>query len=291
MTAPVRVGIVGAGPWARLVHGPMLADSPDTDFVGVWARRPDAAAALAATHGVSVFARREALYDACDAVAFAVPPAIQAEMAVDAAGAGKAVLLEKPIAQDLVGAERLADAVGEASVASLVVLTFRYSGLVRAFLRDVNDKTIVGGRAHFLAGSFLGGQFATPWRLEHGPLLDLGPHVLDLLDAAAGPIVAVRAHGDPQRWIGLLIDHASGAFTEASLTGWSGAPMAAGIELHTTEGAHSVDCTSAIDATTFATIASELAHAVRTGEPHPIDVHRGLYVQRLLNDALVDLNE
>jgi predicted dehydrogenase len=286
----VRVGVVGAGPWARLVHAPMLANSPDTEFVGVWARRPEAAAELARIHRVSVFERREALYDASDAVAFAVPPAVQAEMAVDAARAGKAVLLEKPVAQDLGGAERLADAVGEAGVASLVALTFRYSALMRAFLRSIAGKVIIGGRAHFLAGSFLGGPFATPWRLEHGPLLDLGPHVLDLLDVAVGPIVRVRAHGHPQRWIGLLIDHASGAFTEASLTGWSGAPMSAGIDVHTAERAHSFDCSVAIEPTTFATIASELAHSVRTGEPHPVDAHRGLYVQRLLDEALTDLN-
>jgi len=268
----------------------MLSSCPDTEFDGVWARRSDAAAELARIHRVSMFERWEALYDACDAVAFAVPPAVQADMAVDAARAGKAVLLEKPVAEDLGGAQRLADSVGEAGVVSLVVLTFRYSALVRAFLRQIADAVLIGGRAHFLAGSFLGGPFATPWRLAHGPLLDLGPHVLDLLDVAVGPIVAVRAHGHPQRWIGLLVDHASGAFTEASLTGWSGAPMAAGIELHTAERAHAFDCSVAIEPTTFATIASELAHAVRTGEPHPVDVQRGLYVQRLLDEALVDLN-
>ncbi len=287
--SPVRVGLVGAGPWAQMVHAPMLAAGPNTTLVGVWARRPEAAASLAAAHGTVAFDRVEALYDACEAVAFAVPPDVQATMALDAARSGRALLLEKPIGMDLAGAERLADAVGEAGVASLVVLTFRYAATVRAFLDEVRGRTLVGGRGHFLQGAFLGGHFATPWRLEHGPLLDLGPHILDLLDAAAGPIVGIRAHGDASRWIGLLVDHASGVATEASLTGWSGTPMSAGVELHTADAVYSLDCATAAGPDTMATIAAEFAHAVRTGEPHPVDVHRGLYVQRWLHAALDDL--
>ena len=290
MTAPVRVGLVGAGPWAHMVHAPTLAAGPHTALAGVWARRADAAAELATTYGVPAFDRVEALFDACEAVAFAVPPAVQAELAGAAARAGKALLLEKPIAQDLAAAERLVADVDEAGVVSLVVLTFRYSAAVRSFLASVEGLDIVGGRGHFLQGGFLGGPFATPWRLEHGPLLDLGPHVLDLLDAAAGPIVGVRAHGDAKRWVGLLVDHESGAATEASLTGWSGVdPMMAGIEIHTTRGAHSLDCVTALGPATFATLAEEFAAAVRTGTPHPIDVHRGLHLQRLVHAATVDL--
>jgi predicted dehydrogenase len=51
MSEPLRIGLVGAGPWARLFTGPMLADSPDAEFVGVWARRPEAAAEVATAHG------------------------------------------------------------------------------------------------------------------------------------------------------------------------------------------------------------------------------------------------
>lgn len=286
---PVRVGLIGAGPWAGMVHAPMLAASPETELVGVWARRPEAAAELAAAHGAAAFATPEALYDACDAVAFAVPPDVQAAMAVDAARAGRALLLEKPIALELAAAERLADAVGAAGVPSLVLLTARYAAPVRAYLAGVAGAAILGGHARFLSGAFLSGPFATPWRLQHGPLLDLGPHVLDLLDAAAGPIVRVRAHGDAARWIGLLVDHASGAATEVSLTGWSGAPATSSVELHTAEGVHALDVNASLSPAVFGTVAAELAHAVRTGEPHPLDVQRGLHLQRLLHAALVDL--
>ena len=42
-----------------------------------------------------------------------------------------------------------------------------------------------------------GNYFGTPWRLQQGGLLDLGPHVLDALDVALGTIIDVQAAGDP----------------------------------------------------------------------------------------------
>ena len=48
MTAPpLAIGLVGAGPWAQ-VHARHLAAHPGIRVSGVWARRPEAAAALAA---------------------------------------------------------------------------------------------------------------------------------------------------------------------------------------------------------------------------------------------------
>jgi predicted dehydrogenase len=118
---PLRVCVVGAGPWAQLVHAPMLAGHPRTTLAGIWARRADAADELAARHASRGFESLDDLFGACDAVAFAVPPDVQADLATRAARAGKAVLLEKPIALDIEAAERLADAVGEARVGSLVL--------------------------------------------------------------------------------------------------------------------------------------------------------------------------
>ena len=291
MDEPVRVGLVGAGPWAHMVHAPVLAAGSATTLVGVWARRHDAANELAAKHGVTAFERYDDLVAACEAVAFSVPPDVQASMAITAAKAGRALLLEKPLGLDLAGAQRLADAVAEAGVITQVVLTWRYSSAGRAFLDRVRNVDALGGRGHFLTGGFRGGPFATPWRVEHGPLLDLGPHVVDLLDAALGPVERVRAHGDAKRWIGLLLEHAGGAVSEVSLTGWSAVdPMSAGIEIHASDAVHTLDCAAAIEGSTFATMVGEFGHAVRNGTKHPIDAAHALRIQRVLDQALRDLS-
>lgn len=285
----LRVGLVGAGPWARFVHAPMLADHPGIDLTGIWARRPEAADDLAAAHGTRGYAHLGELLDGCDAVAFAVPPDVQAELAVVAARAGKALLLEKPIALDVAAASRLADAVAEAEVGSQVLLTWRYTPEVRAFLDDLTGREPLGGRAQFVSASALGGPFATPWRLEHGALLDLGPHLIDLLDAALGPVVRIRAHGDPNRWLGLLLDHESGAVSEASLSMCSPVdPVRATLEIHTATGAVDLDASGVAGPVAFATVVDELIETAR-GVPHPLDVRRGLYLQQLLDAAHRDL--
>lgn len=290
-STPLRVGLVGAGPWAALVHAPMLAAGPETRLVGVWARRPDAAAELASRHDAAVFERLEELLEAVDAVAFAVPPAVQAKLASDAASAGKALLLEKPIADRLGPAKELVAAIEDAGVPSLVALTWRYAAPVRRFLADASKETLFAGSGAFLSGGLLEGGFRTPWRLDRGPLLDLGPHVVDLLAAALGPVVDIRGHGDRQRWVSLFLEHESGAVSQAALSASVGAePYQAGVEVFGETSALSVDCSSAIGAGTFATMRAEFAAAATSGELHPLDVRHGLRLQRLLATAEADLD-
>lgn len=283
--APVRVGIVGAGPWARLVHGPVFAAGPETVLAAVWARRADAAEELAARHGATAVGSLEELCDRSEAVVFCVPPAVQAELAPRVVRHGCAVVLEKPIAADMAGAERLADAVHEAGVPSAVVLSWRYAAEVRSFLDDAAAFEPFGGRGLFATGSMVGGAFATPWRLEEGALLDLGPHVLDLLDAALGPVVGLRGSGDGRRWVSLVLDHESGAVSEAGLTGDVPIQGRSGVELYGATGVLDVDCAAAVDASAFATLRAEVAAMVRSGQPHQLHVGRGLHVQRLLHQA------
>ncbi|MBF8192253.1 Gfo/Idh/MocA family oxidoreductase [Nonomuraea sp. K274] len=278
---PVAVGLVGAGPWAEMAHAPMLARGPHTRLAGVWARRPEQAARL----GAPVFERIEELFDACEAVAFCVPPAVQAELGVRAARAGKALLLEKPLAQTLDGARRLAGAVAEAGVASQLVLTLRYTRQARAFLARCGEIQPFGGHAANISGVLLGDHpFATPWRLEHGALLDVGPHMIDLLDAALGPVTAVRAHGDPLGWLGLLLEHEGGAVSEASLcmaAGGDAPPSALAVYGRTGNAV----LLPAADDDPMVTVAAEFAQTVRNGGGHPLDAAHGLRLQQIIAEA------
>jgi predicted dehydrogenase len=286
------VGLVGAGAWARFVHGPLLDRTAGLHLAGVWSRRAEKAERLATSLGVPAFSRYEDLLDACEAVVFAVPPAVQGDLAVIAAERGKAMLLEKPMAASLAGAQRLADAVAEAGVPSQLVLTWRYAAAVRAFLDDAAGFDGVGGRGVFVSDALLGGPFATPWRLERGALFDLGPHVIDLLDAALGPVRSVRAHGDPLRWTGLLLEHEGGAVSEASICATSAvAPPEAGVSVYGRDGALHVDCSAAMVIETFDAIGNDFAEVLATGRAHSLDVHRGLHLQRIIEAAEATLSD
>lgn len=287
MATPLRIGLVGAGPWAQFAHAPAIAAHRDATLAGVWARRTEASGKLAAKYHAPAFERIEQLFEASDAVVFSVPPDVQETLAVQAAAAGKALLLEKPIAGTLVGAERLAAACDEARVPTLVALRWRFSTAVRQFITTAQTQKPFAGRGIFVSGAFLSGSpFATPWRLDRGPLLDLGPHVIDLLDAALGPVTSVNARGDRHGWVSLELAHESGAVSNAALCATTPIdPSQAGVELFGTAGALRIDCNSAVGPDDFVRMYDEFIAAAQGGSPAVCDVRRGLYIQRILDDA------
>ena len=186
----IRVGLVGAGPWASMFTAPMLAAGPDLSFAAIWTRRPEAATALAQTYDATAVGSYEQLLEASDAVAFSVPADVQAGLAVTAARAGKSLLLEKPVSFTVADAEAIAAAADDARVATQLMLTYRFTEQVRSFLDSLTGAHVRCVRTAFVGGGALDGSpFATPWRKEpRAVLLDLGPHTLDLVEAAAGPI-------------------------------------------------------------------------------------------------------
>ncbi len=293
MTEQLRMGLVGAGPWAHLFTAPMLAASNDVDFVGIWSRRPDPATKLAQHHGVRVFAELDDLFAACDAVTFSVPPSVQATLAARAAAAGLAVLLDKPVGGNLAEAEKLAAAIDAAGVHSQVILTNRYFDSMRAFIAQARNFDSYGGRAAFFGnGCVPGTYFATPWRIAEGGLLDLGPHVLDGLDAALGTIIGIKATGDPQRLVLLECEHDNGRISQAALSATSNQSGGLMVEVHGLDGQLSLDVSAFSpekSASEFAiaqrTILSEFAAALNSGVGHELDVHRGVHLQRLIEDA------
>jgi predicted dehydrogenase len=284
---PLEVGLVGAGPWAALVHAPVLAAGPETRLAAVWARRPEAAEELARRYDAVACASFDALVDRCEAVAFSVPPDVQAELAPRAAQAGRPLLLEKPIAGSLGAARRLVDAVDAAGVGSLVVLTGRFAPAVREFLAAASALEATGGRSWFLSGAFLSGPFSrSPWRHERGALLDVGPHALDLITAALGPARVADARVSPGGFVALTLAHDSGAVSQVSLCSTLGlADTRSGAEVFGAHGILDVDVQGAIGPETFANLRRDFAAVARDGASHACDANRGLQIQALLDAA------
>lgn len=284
---PIAVALVGAGPWAAKAYAPMLAAGPETRLAAVWSRRPEAARGLAATHGAEATESFDALIERCDAVAFAVPPDVQAELAIRAARAGKALLLDKPLALSLEAAERLAREAEDAGVVTQLMLTHRFRSRTEAFLEQARAWDAMGARVAFLSSAFLRGPYACAWRKEHGALHDLGPHAFDLLDAALGPIESVVGRGDPRRFVSLSCRHASGGVSDLSLSGVAPIePTVFRLELYGPRGALEFDAVAASAEEPWAEARRQFAEAFRSGRPSALDVKRGLLLQRLIDRAL-----
>lgn len=286
----MRFGLVGTGPWAERVHGPVLADTSGIELVGVWGRTGERAAGLAATLGTSPYGDLDALVADVDAIAFAVPPDVQAELAVGVAKAGRHLLLEKPVATDVVRARAVADAVAEAGVASVVFFTDRFMESARAWFAEIGETE--GWRGGWLrwfsalqdpANPF----GASPWRHEQGALWDIGPHAISTLTAALGPIEAVRATGGERDLVVLAFTHSSGAMSTATLSAFAPSP-ACGFEAAVWGERGLLPMPprpddAQVDAYRDAT--QELVAAAGSGAGHPLDVTFGVHVVELLADA------
>jgi predicted dehydrogenase len=217
----MRFGLFGTGPWAQLAHAPALADHEDVEFVGVWGRDPDKADALAAEHGVRAYGKIEDLIGEVDAVAIALPPDVQAPIALRAARAGRHLLLDKPVAFTPAEADEIAAAVDERDLASVVFFTRRLAPATVDFLAEA--RALGGWREARI--DHLGSIFATgspfgesPWRQQRGGLWDVGPHALALLLPVLGPVTEVTAMAGPHDMTHALLRHEGGAISTLTLS-------------------------------------------------------------------------
>ncbi|MEU7301244.1 Gfo/Idh/MocA family oxidoreductase [Streptomyces sp. NPDC007206] len=283
----MRIGLLGTGPWARAAYAPALAGHPGVEFAGVWGRRPAAATALAEQHGVAAYDDVDGLLDDVDAVAVALPPSVQAGLAVRAAEAGRHLLLDKPLAVSAAEGRAVVAAADRAGVASVVFFTARFQKEPDAW---IDEQAAVAGwftaRAQWLGAVFTSDSpfAASPWRREKGALWDVGPHALSVLLPVLGDVrqVAAAAHG-PADTVHLVLDHATGASSTLTLS-LTAPPAAAGadVELRGEAGVALMPGSSegAVPALTRAVDA--LLTAARTGRPHACDAAFGLRVTEIL---------
>lgn len=294
----MRFGLVGTGHWAQVTHAPALASTPGAELAAVWGRDPAAAGALAAAHGAVAHADFGTFLDSVDAVAFAVPPHVQAPLAVRAAQAGKHLLLEKPVALSADDSDKLVAAVEEAGVASVVFFTWRFTTEIRAWLTDEQARGGWAGEgwsgaAAVWLGSSLqdGNPFNTPWRREKGALWDLGPHLAGMLWACLGPVTGVTAVAGKADVVHLVLRHSSGA-TSTVTTTQSAPEAAAGVTFFVWGAAgRSLMPVELVDSVAaLRTAAAELAAAAAEGRlTHPCDVRFGRDITKVLAAAEAQL--
>lgn len=129
-TGPLRVGVAGAGYFGRF-HAQKIAAETRAVLSGISDRDPAHAAALAAELGAPVL-DWPALLAASDAIVVAAPAEAHFELADAALAAGRHVLVEKPIAETLDQADRLAARAAAAGLVLQVGHLLRYTAEHRA---------------------------------------------------------------------------------------------------------------------------------------------------------------
>jgi len=196
---PLRIGVVGCGQIARRVHFDALAATPGVEVVAIAEPDPRARADAGAR-----FPRARAFADAmpllrdggAEAVLVCVPSALHAPVAVSAFEAGLHVYLEKPVAADRAGAERVAQAWRASGRVGMIGLNFRHDVRYRELrerLRGGEIGELVGARSVFCSAAGEGPAWKRSRAEGGGVLLDLASHHADLVRFVLGEVAQVSA--------------------------------------------------------------------------------------------------
>lgn len=182
-TAVVGVGSLGSH-HARIYH-----ELPGARLTGVVDPIQDRAEEVAQTFGCEVFTDYRELIGVVDAVSLAVPTILHAQMGANLLEGGLHVLVEKPVAHTLEGADQLIAAQEASGKVLHVGHTERFNPAVTALGPHLSRPLFFEG--HRL-GVFVGRS------LDVDVVLDLMIHDLDLvLSLVDAPLVEIRSAGVP----------------------------------------------------------------------------------------------
>jgi predicted dehydrogenase len=222
MTETLRVGVVGAGAITQVAHLPVLRKLKGVEVAGVCDSDFPKARALA-----DRFQVKDAFDDIAelvghsqlDAVVICTPNHLHEGHVLAALRAGLHVLVEKPLAINTAGAQRIVRAAEKRDRVVMVGMNHRYRAdvqIVRSFVQtgELGEVESVRGSWHVFrpSRSMLG------WRLRRdlsggGAMLDLGLSILDLGLWLAGNPKPVRVSATLDRaGREKAIEHAGSAF-------------------------------------------------------------------------------
>lgn len=224
MSCRPRFGLIGTGVWAREVQAPAAANSDAVSFCSVFGRSEINAEALAAPFNARAYSDLGDFLDSVDIVGIALPPEVQPRFALAAAEAGKAAILEKPLALDPLEAEDIALAFEQRGLPALMFFPYLLIPETQAWLSNVaTSGGLIAARIESYSRLFRDQAHpffntVAAWRGAAGALWDSGPHFVAMLLMTLGEITkvsAVRGEGDLKI---LTLIHASGAVSSVSLS-------------------------------------------------------------------------
>ena len=193
-----KIGLVGTGQTVGIAHYHvvgLLADGR-TELAAVYSLDSDGAARFLREHGLEnarICASYAELLDCVDAVDICTPNHTHIEYVLSAIEAGKAILVEKPLALSAADSRRAVEALQTKNVFNMVGFVLRYAFVIQELRKLVRNDL---GRVYSFQGSYGGSRLANPtipveWRMLHkysgsGALGDFGSHLIDLAYFTAG---------------------------------------------------------------------------------------------------------
>ena len=128
----IKVGVIGMGRFGEL-HAATYKKIEGAELIAVSSRKPDHVKAMGEKYGAKPYTDYLQLLKDPDveAVSISVPPGVQKEIAIEAMGAGKHVLMEKPIAITIEDADAIVKKAKETGVVAMVGYVERFNPSLR----------------------------------------------------------------------------------------------------------------------------------------------------------------
>ncbi len=132
---PIRIGVIGCGRIAQIMHLPFLRELPEFELVALSDISVDVLQQLGTCYpGASTHTDYSEVLQRSDIDAVAVTTPDHASIAEQAARAGKHVFVEKPLCFTAGEGQRIADAVHETGVRLMIGTMRRFDPAVRRLL-------------------------------------------------------------------------------------------------------------------------------------------------------------
>lgn len=218
----IRWGILGCGDVTEVKSGPALRKIPGSTLLAVMRRDAEKARDYAQRHGVAHWYSKagELLADPeIDAVYVASPPASHLELGRLVAQSGKPCYVEKPMGASSSDAQGLIDAFAQAGLPFYPAFYRRGLRKFRKIAELITSGAL--GKLEKIDYHLHSGQHLTcgNWRLDPtisggGLFIDLGSHVLDLLDFWFGALAVESCESGNRSGRGEVAD-----FAQARLSG------------------------------------------------------------------------
>lgn len=225
----VRWGIIGCGDVCEVKSGPALYTAEGSALTFVMRRDAAKVADFARRHGVPRHTTRAADViesDDVDAVYVATPPGQHLDYALAVARAGKPCYVEKPMARSAMECRTMLEAFERAGQ-RLFVAYYRRALPRFAGVKAVLDSGELGqllAVRHVYQGRAHPERRSAGWRERvsdsgGGLFLDLGSHVVDVLDFLLGPLSGVAGHAARRSSAGPALPEDTVAFSFMTASG------------------------------------------------------------------------
>jgi UDP-N-acetyl-2-amino-2-deoxyglucuronate dehydrogenase len=199
----IRFALVGCGRiWKNHVEA-LKRHAGDAEIVAVCDTDPAALAKGRKLTGAPDYARFDELLknSNADVVVLCTPSGLHADQAMRAAGAGKHVITEKPMATRWQDAQRMVAACDSAGVRLLVVKQNRRNATLQLLKRAFDQNRF--GRIYMVAINVFwtrpqeyydSAKWRGTWEFDGGAFMNQASHYVDLLDWLIGPVESVQAY-------------------------------------------------------------------------------------------------